>query len=324
MLSLFNAAPALPGGSWDDSQSTSGWSGGTNTPSEISDFDQYALDSWISILNAFPDPESNGEGPSMSTANYDINSNSTGFPMHNDTIPTTYDNSFYAHAIDDSGTSSATTNPDFAIDPVLLSFNPTQQPAQDFGAMSFIPALVTSPIESTSLAAGPITPNVEVPSPTPNVYSGAQGMSFEPGQESFVAEMLAIQDPMAAASTLLQFASTAAPSSETAKASAVEQYHATGSDTMQQTPPRSTYDFFQQSVPVTVPSRASTERPSTHTSQTGPTPLRRLPTVNKQDILARAKERRRQLVGEIDRAKVELWETTIEQGVLAQLVKENL
>jgi hypothetical protein len=49
-----------------------------------------------------------------------------------------------------------------------------------------------------------------------------------------------------------------------------------------------------------------------------------MPTANKQDILAKARERRRQLVGEIDRAKVELWETTIEQGVLAQFVKEKL
>lgn len=73
------------------------------------------------------------------------------------------------------------------------------------------------------------------------------------------------------------------------------------------------------------PSRTSTDGPMVpHALRTEATHLRRMPTLNKQDILARAKERRRQLVGEIDRAKVELWETTIEQGVLVLLVKEKL
>lgn len=43
---------------------------------------------------------------------------------------------------------------------------------------------------------------------------------------------------------------------------------------------------------------------------------------DKEDILRRAREQRRQLAAEIERAKVELWETTIEQGVLTHLIKE--
>jgi len=43
----------------------------------------------------------------------------------------------------------------------------------------------------------------------------------------------------------------------------------------------------------------------------------------RDEILERARERRRQLMTEIERAKVELWETTIEQGVLSQLIKDR-
>jgi hypothetical protein len=42
---------------------------------------------------------------------------------------------------------------------------------------------------------------------------------------------------------------------------------------------------------------------------------------NKEDILRRATERRAQLRVELDRVRTQLWETTIEQGVLAQLAK---
>ncbi|EIN04863.1 hypothetical protein PUNSTDRAFT_146180 [Punctularia strigosozonata HHB-11173 SS5] len=41
-----------------------------------------------------------------------------------------------------------------------------------------------------------------------------------------------------------------------------------------------------------------------------------------KDAIARAKERRAQLAEELKRARVELWETTIEQGVLLNLAKE--
>ena len=50
----------------------------------------------------------------------------------------------------------------------------------------------------------------------------------------------------------------------------------------------------------------------------------RMTTEKREDILQRARERRSQLVAEIERAKIELWETTIEQGVLAHIAKEKL
>jgi hypothetical protein len=44
---------------------------------------------------------------------------------------------------------------------------------------------------------------------------------------------------------------------------------------------------------------------------------------NKQEIIRRAKHRRQQLVTELEKAKVELWEATIEQGVLNHLMKDH-
>jgi hypothetical protein len=186
-----------------------------------------------------------------------------------------------------------------------------------------------SPIESAISTAEPITHNVDVPSSKPDVYAREQGMSFETAQDLFVTQMVANQDPMAAASTLLQFASASASSSETTRAppttSVVERPPAPGFSSMQARP---AYNFFQQPELLTAPARAPTHGPTIPAPNSAfrslPGPLRRMPTLNKQDILAKARERRRQLVGEIDRAKVELWETTIEQGVLAQLVKEKL
>ena len=44
---------------------------------------------------------------------------------------------------------------------------------------------------------------------------------------------------------------------------------------------------------------------------------------DKQAILERARERRRQLVAEIERAKLELWETSIENAVLVHLTRDG-
>ncbi len=49
----------------------------------------------------------------------------------------------------------------------------------------------------------------------------------------------------------------------------------------------------------------------------------RVKALNKQEIIRRAKDRRQQLMVELERAKVELWETTIEQGVLNHLMKDH-
>jgi hypothetical protein len=338
MFSSLLAGSLTPSsGPGDDGQSTSGWSGGTATPSEIStqDIDQNAFDNWLSILNAFPDPALNSVQPSTSSDGYDIDSLvsslSTGFPMQDNSSLITHDNIYSAG---DSTTSSTNMNPDFAIDPVLLAMTVSAEPSPlDFDALPSQPTLTTSPIESGSSTAEPLTPQVEISTLEPEIYTGEQGMSIEAAQDLFVAQMVANQDPMIAASTLLQFASTSAPSSSNpatyvTASSAVEHAPTTGFSSLHQTAPRLTYDFFQQPELHRGSSNAPTEGqaapPLTRTFQVTPGLLRSMPTANKQDILTRARERRRQLVGEIDRAKVELWETTIEQGVLAQFVKEKL
>ncbi len=49
----------------------------------------------------------------------------------------------------------------------------------------------------------------------------------------------------------------------------------------------------------------------------------RVNALSKLDIIRRAQDRRQQLMTELERAKVELWETTIEQGVLNHLMKDQ-
>ncbi|KAL5504119.1 hypothetical protein ACEPAH_8192 [Sanghuangporus vaninii] len=58
-----------------------------------------------------------------------------------------------------------------------------------------------------------------------------------------------------------------------------------------------------------------------HTKWGGSEPSTKRP--NRDEVLQRARVRREQLAAEIARAKVELWETTIEQGVLTHLSKDK-
>jgi len=45
--------------------------------------------------------------------------------------------------------------------------------------------------------------------------------------------------------------------------------------------------------------------------------------IDKEGVLQRARERRREIVAEIERAKVELWEMSVEGGVLEHLAKDS-
>ncbi|KAI6155342.1 hypothetical protein BKA82DRAFT_197241 [Pisolithus tinctorius] len=47
-------------------------------------------------------------------------------------------------------------------------------------------------------------------------------------------------------------------------------------------------------------------------------------TLSRDDIIERARQRQRQLIAEIECAKVELWETSIEGGALVHLVRDQL
>jgi hypothetical protein len=79
----------------------------------------------------------------------------------------------------------------------------------------------------------------------------------------------------------------------------------------------------------TAPRQESATSATTPTTQTVPLPDQRrqapsrVKALNKQEVIQRAKDRRQQLMVELERAKVELWETTIEQGVLNHLMKDH-
>ena len=73
-------------------------------------------------------------------------------------------------------------------------------------------------------------------------------------------------------------------------------------------------DNQPERVPATTPPGVS-PLPSQNASR---------PAQNKQEIMQRAQERRKQLVEELERIKMQLWETTIEQSVLVELQKEIL
>lgn len=69
------------------------------------------------------------------------------------------------------------------------------------------------------------------------------------------------------------------------------------------------------SVASATPSASSRSTPSVVSTSKG--------TLDKQAILERAQERRRQLVAVIERAKIEVWETTIENAVLVHLMRDR-
>lgn len=113
------------------------------------------------------------------------------------------------------------------------------------------------------------------------------------------------QDSVAAAKMLLQFAAKPAVPSPA--------------------PPQidiSRFSPLTHLLPVSPQISRSPSVQSTHKS-TPAVPRRvNFKAIHKEDILLRARERRRQIVGEIERAKVELWETSIEGGVLGHLMKD--
>ncbi|KAH9063838.1 hypothetical protein EDB87DRAFT_1600624 [Lactarius vividus] len=224
-------------------------------------------------------------------------------------------------------TSSA---PDSLIDPALLDISHNHYPdlvdplVNPTGQNLPTPTPLQSPITSTSSLFGPLTPREDLYS-EPDVYRPEQ-----------------VEDPIMAATLLLQ-ALISAPS------------QATQSKAQSQPPPSSRFlsgelqspapvlppeQFVTSTITATPPvSRASSAAPRPWPAAPGTTPPSRVPSVmdqrrpsrastgskalNKQEIIQRAKERRQQLLRELEKAKVELWEATIEQGVLSHLVKDH-
>ncbi|KAG2157863.1 uncharacterized protein EDB93DRAFT_1055977, partial [Suillus bovinus] len=197
--------------------------------------------------------------------------------------------------------------PDCTIDPALLAIS--VPPSVTYNAFSPVPALVHSPITSTNSSDGALTP------PVCNDQGAlSQGSSMAEYAHLFHANDV---DSVAAAKMLLQFA--AKPTVPPHALSPIDISPEVLTPYAQTAPSR--FSPLTHLPPVSQISRALSVQ-----SMHEPTPVipRRasFKAVNKEDILQRARERRRQIVGEIERAKVELWETSIEGGVLGHLMKD--
>jgi hypothetical protein len=171
------------------------------------------------------------------------------------------------------------------IDPTLLAISGQEQ---SLTCNDDVPLLLHSPIQSTSSSAEPLTPGWEAQFPDPEIYSGEQGVFGRIFPSCF-------------------------PSQITANTVAVENPLVAGNGTCSQQPHNTSIITSKPSTKVT---------PEASKCQTTTAVTTRFQSVGKprEEIIRKAKERRSQLLAEMERAKVELWETTIEQGVLVQIV----
>ncbi|KAG2110855.1 uncharacterized protein F5147DRAFT_687541 [Suillus discolor] len=175
--------------------------------------------------------------------------------------------------------------PDSTIDPALLAIS--VPPSVTYNAFSPVPALVHSPITSTDSSDGALTPPA---------YND--------------------QDSVTAAKMLLQFAAN--PTVPPPTPSHIDISPAVLTPYPQTAPSH----FSSLTQPVSPQISRAPSVQSTHKSTPVVPRGAGFKAVHKEDILQRARERRRQIVGEIERAKVELWETSIEGGVLGHLMKD--
>ena len=84
-------------------------------------------------------------------------------------------------------------------------------------------------------------------------------------------------------------------------------------------------DDIVQTAPMNRESTATTQNPVQleGIDETQPKSPTRSKKLDRADILRRARSRREQLAKELARTKIELWETTIEQGVLTHISKDK-
>jgi hypothetical protein len=244
---------------------------------------------------------------------------------------------------------ATSSTPDSMIDPALLDLshnhnsdlvdplvNPTGQDPPT-------PTLLQSPITSTSSLFGPLTPREDLYS-EPDVCRPEQGMPqllslrFHAPQARITS---LAEDPVRAATLLLQAMISAPSPASLSKTQSQPPPPSRFQSEMSQSPaPAIPSEQFVTSTTVTPSiSRASSAAPRPWPVAPRPAAPPKVPSLmeqrcpsrasagtkalNKQEIIQRAKERRQQLVAELEKAKVELWEATIEQGVLSHLMKDH-
>ncbi|KZT20156.1 hypothetical protein NEOLEDRAFT_1141125 [Neolentinus lepideus HHB14362 ss-1] len=214
-------------------------------------------------------------------------------------------------------------DPDLNIDPFLLALSqavPSEGPLQDHGSITDstqLPVLSHSPVASTSSIVGPPTPPgwETCASAEPNILSNVTG-----------------DDPLAAATMLLRLASESGahassslpPSAPSQGGTSYLQLSATGLHQQNQSwsapNPYVSMPHESPANPSTAPVAGPSWIPSRRPSRPAGSSVKK---ISKEDILRRTKERRTQLMAEIERAKIQLWETTLEQGVLTHLIKDS-
>jgi hypothetical protein len=272
------------------------------------DFDQGLFDNWLSLLRAFPIPQlpisnQNNVKTSLLT-NVTTSSGSTYEPPIN--------------AIDTNALPAHDLMLDFAIDPALLAMSVPQAQLSSFssGGPVLPPGPLPSPMASTSSLTDPLTPNWDHTFPEPDIFFTDQGMYHHVVQSSLlsqVANLFAAEDPMTAANMLLQLGNPSSfinqPPSKPPPPPTQPLSYCSPPPPSLPTPSTLTAKSWTTAVPsfTVAPGRSGASKPSA-----------------REDILLRAREQRRQLSAEIARAKVELWEATIEQGVLAQILKDKV
>lgn len=242
--------------------------------------------------------------------------------------------------------------PDFMIDPILLGgssnshsdlLDPSKKNTD--GQRASTPTLLQSPIASTSSLFDPLTPTEDLCS-EPDIYRPEQGrfhLSFlRPRVPQELVNAVA-EDPINSAALLLQTAMCApSPVNAQSKSQLLPPPASRSLSIDRHSPaPALSSQPFATSTTTTTPtsSRASSAVPIQRSTVPAVAPTaqilslldqRRLSQVpssnralNKQELIQRAKDRRQQLVTELEKTKVELWEATIEQGVLNHLTKDH-
>ncbi|RDB26140.1 hypothetical protein Hypma_006571 [Hypsizygus marmoreus] len=317
---LAKSSPSVLPGTVVMLNSDSNFNSGSSTPMSSGgsedgmNVDQGLFDNWMNILQTFPMPS---EGFAQTQA--------SGIPEGSTSAVTTEEDFGFFDDVDpnfdfDMNTSasqstlSATTMGayihDNLIDPALLAISAPSQTANVVSGhnLEHTPSLAVSPMSSIA-GSGPTTPNsANWDLAYPDVVMTGElgrGLGGQGGDEGYLETVMQQQG---------QGEGGDAQKQDKGKGREVE------TSLPKSIIPLSTTWTSTASAPYQVFSYPGLVT-STSTLQTVPQPTVEK-TLNKEDILRRAAERKKLLQEELNRVKTQLWETTIEQGVLAHLSKQ--
>ncbi|KAJ7475841.1 hypothetical protein FB451DRAFT_258959 [Mycena latifolia] len=316
----------------------------TGSPDGFSDpsrpLDPGLFDSWMDIFQTFPVP-AEGFTPDFKAEDYHVDPRETFLTLPQSFVDSTQDThspalsfdfpSDITHTFPETAPSNQTyyspTLEDLMIDPILLRLSaPTSLPGSietsTSGSVSNFsdsgcPSLAGSPIPSvSSYSFGPMTP-------TETGWSGDVGIGiYSPGQES-VGTATESNVPMSAVG---KDKGKKRDFSDMTGWTDAEKEALSFLEVLSQSKARS-----KGKGKAKADEDSSQDAPGTSGNDGGKEvqddSFSRLPTVpivgrpNKADVLKRAKERQAELNRRIERTRIALWETTIEGGVLAGVVK---